>query len=137
VAKEVLSMNVLPAPKVVRCYFANQFQPHLPAMELAWDLDTPGVAERNWFFPEHLSIRGPAPERFGTVIQRMGPDQYSVRTCWNDVCLTWRNLRRVDIMTSALALVLQALGTDLWQVLEQPIDSDGRATWHAAIRKAG
>lgn len=123
-------MNLLHPPKVVRCFFSQQFQPHLPAMELEWDLNTPGVAESTWFFPEHVAIKGPAPVRFGVIVQRLGQDQYSVRLLWNDVCMTWGNLRRVQIMTSSLALVLQALGTDLWHLLDQPIDSEGGTLRH-------
>lgn len=130
-------MNFLPAPRLVRCFFATQFQPHLPAMELAWDLDAPGVAERTWSFPEQLLIRGPAPERFGVVIQRVGNDQYHVRTIWNDVFMSWSSLRRVQIMASALALVLQALGTDLGHVFDQPITREANGGWNAAdIRSA-
>ena len=69
----------LPSPKVVRCFFAKQFQPHLPAMELAWDEDAPGLAGGTWHFPGQVSIQGPAPRTFGVVIQRKGPDDYAVR----------------------------------------------------------
>ena len=69
----------LPAPLVTRCFFAKQFQPQLPAMELEWDLDAPGVAERTWHFPCHIVIKGPAPTTFGVIVQRLEHDRYEVR----------------------------------------------------------
>jgi hypothetical protein len=121
--------ELLPPPRVVRCFFARQVQPHLPVMELEWDPDSPGIAEETWLFPGRLTIQGPAPRTFGVVIQRHGPDSYSVRLVWNDLGMTWGHLRRVQILTSALAPVLQSLGTDLWTVLEQPIDGAGHTVW--------
>ena len=128
-------MDFLPAPDVVRCFFAKQFQPHLPAMELEWNADAPGVADRTWYFPNDIAIRGGAPRRFGVVIQRSAQDQYNVRLLWNDVCMVWANLRRTQIMTSGLSPVLQALGTDVWHVLEQPVDPEGHAAWRVADLK--
>jgi hypothetical protein len=120
-------MEFLPAPRVVRCFFEKQFQPHLPAMELAWNPDAPGVAERTWYFPDNVFIKGPAPEKFGVVLKRLDHDRFHVRLLWNDVCMTWNNLRKVQIMTSGLALVLRALGTDLWYLLEQPMEGEERS----------
>lgn len=121
--------ELLPPPRVARCVFARQFQPHLPAMELEWDFDAPGLAEATWEFPGRVTIQGPPPQTFGVVIQRLGLDSYGVRLVWNDMGMTWANLRRKQILTSALAPILQSLGTDLWMVLEQPIDGAGHTVW--------
>jgi hypothetical protein len=112
----------LPKPEVVSCFFEKSFEPHLPAMELCWDPDAPGVAERTWYLPDSVCLKGPAPYRFGITINRYGTDTYRVRVLWNRLCLTWDELNRVQIMTSSLALVLSALGTDLWYLLNQPIE---------------
>jgi hypothetical protein len=126
------SVDLLPAPKVVRCFFAKQFEPHLPAMELQWDEQAPQLADDSWFFPGQLAIQGPAPTTFGVIIQRCGPDEYRVRLVWNDLGLSWNRLSRRQILTSAMARVLTAIGTDLWQVFEQPIDGAGRSAWAIA-----
>lgn len=112
----------LPRPEVVRCFFERSHEPHLPAMELRWDPDAPGVAERAWYLPDSVCLKGPAPHRFGITIHRHGPDGYRVRVLWNRICLNWEELSRVQIMSSSIALVLNALGTDLWYLLNQPIE---------------
>ncbi len=111
----------LPKPEVVRCFFEKSFEPRLPAMELCWDPDAPGVAERTWYLPGSVSLKGPAPQRFGITIARYESDAYRVRVLWNRLSLNWDNLTRVQIMSSSIALVLNALGTDLWYLLNQPI----------------
>jgi hypothetical protein len=130
-----IATDLLPSPKVVRCFFSRQFQPHMPAMELAWDEDAPGLAEETWHLPGQVAIHGPAPKAFGVVIQRNGADEYGVRLVWNELGMTWNNLPRVQILTSALAPLLQSLGTDLWTVLEQPINGEGRSVWPVAGEK--
>ena len=115
----------LPKPQVERCFFENSFDTPLPAMELCWDPDGPGVAERTWYLPGSVQVKGPAPERFGITINRLGADSYRVRVLWNRLCLCWEDLTRVQIMTSSLAIVLNALGTDLWYLLSQPIEESG------------
>jgi hypothetical protein len=116
-------MQDLPRAQVLRCFAEESFQPPLPAMGLRWDADASGVAERVWHLPDGLCVRGPAPDRFGVAIQRCGEDSYQVRVLWNGLCLSWERLRRVQIMASSLALILAALGTDLWTLLTQPVPS--------------
>ncbi len=113
-------MKELPRPEVVRCYVEESVNPPLPAMQLDWDESAPGAAERCWSLPGGVSVRGPAPARFGVTIYRRDDDAYQVRVLWDDLCLSWERLRRVQIMASALAPVLSALGTDLWYLLTQP-----------------
>jgi hypothetical protein len=122
-------MDFLAKPEVLRYYFENTVQPHIPAMHLRWDPDAPGVADRSWHLPDGVSIKGPAPEHFGVTIRRRGPNAYQVRVLWNQLSLGWISLTRVQIMTSALAPLLRSLGTDLWHLLEQPVDDE---TVHSA-----
>jgi hypothetical protein len=114
-------MRDLPRPQVRRCFFEESFQPPLSAMELEWNPDAPGVAERCWHLPSGVSVKGPAPARFGITIYRHGDDAYQVRVLWDGLCLRWERLTRVQIMASSLTAVLTALGTDLWHILIQPV----------------
>ncbi len=119
----------LPAPEIVRCYFDDTFEPHLPAMYLRWQ----GVhRERLWELPEHVSLMGPPPERFGVSIERMGRDAYRVRLLWDSSCFVWQSLRRMQLLTSALAPLLGAIGTDLWYLLDQPVNAEACTPCSAA-----
>jgi hypothetical protein len=117
-------MHSLPAPEVLRCYVHTGFQPHLPAMRLRWDVGALGSADRLWYFPEDVCLTGPAPEDFGVTIQRRAADAYAVRVLWNNTCLSWPALSRVQLLTSALAPLLRAMGTDLWYLLDQPVAAE-------------
>jgi hypothetical protein len=119
-------MQDLPRPEVLRCFFEERAQPPLAAMALRWDPDAPGVADRFWHLPDGVCMQGPAPARFGITIARRGDDAYHVRALWNDLCLSWENLTRVQVMASSLSAVLAALGTDVWHLLNQPVADVGR-----------
>ena len=112
----------LAKPEVECCFFATNVEPPLPAMDLHWDPDGPGVAERVWHLPDNVILKCPAPHRFGITIHRRAPNSYQVRVLWNQLSLRWEALTRVQIMASSLAIVLNALGTDLWYLLNQPIE---------------
>jgi hypothetical protein len=114
----------LAKPEVERCFFESSAQPPLPAMDLRWDPDGPGVAERVWHLPDNVLLKCPAPQCFGITIHRHGSNSYQVRVLWNHLSLRWNNLTRVQIMASSLAIILSALGTDLWHLLNQPIEED-------------
>jgi hypothetical protein len=114
-------MESLPTPHVDRCYFDDGFQPRLPAMLLRWDSQLMQPAERLWYLPEGVCMVGPAPERFGISVQRRDTDRYAVRVLWDRTCLSWRAVSRAQLLTSALNPVLGALGTDLRQLLDQPL----------------
>jgi hypothetical protein len=120
-------MQDLPRPEVLRCFFEDSFDPPLPAMALHWDPEAAGVAECAWHLPDGVCVKGPAPARFGVVIHRRGEDAYHVRVLWNGLGLSWERLSRVQIMASSLAPVLAALGTDLWNLLVQPIAGTERS----------
>ncbi len=113
-------MDMLPKPVVVERYLAEEYQPSLEVLRLSWNPDCPGVVDRSWYLPQHVTVKGPAPERFGLTVKRNGTDSYMVRLVWNDMYLSWTALTRVQLLTSALSAILQALGQDLWQILNQP-----------------
>lgn len=117
----------LPKPNVERCFFETSFDPPLAAMDLEWNLDAPGGMERTWHLPDGLLLKGPAPRRFGISIHRLGSDSYRVRVLWNRLALHWDGLTRVKIMSTSLGLVLNALGTDLWYLLNQPVEATALA----------
>jgi hypothetical protein len=110
----------LPKPKIQRCSVDPDANAPIPCMELQWDIDAPGVMERAWHLPDGVVLQGPAPKRFGIAIHRLGKDSYRVRVVWNHLSFNWDSLSRVRIMASSLKPLLAALGTDLWQLLEQP-----------------
>jgi hypothetical protein len=111
---------MLPVPEVLRCYFDDGFVPRLPAMCLRWDSEAIG-SEQCWELPEGVRLIGPPPERFGIDIRRRGIDSYNVRLLWDRTCLTWEDLSRAQLLDSALAPLLGAMGTDLWYLLDQPV----------------
>jgi hypothetical protein len=113
-------MISLPKPEVVRCFFDESVQPHLPAMVLRWDADTPGLNEQVWHLPDSVVLRGAAPTRFGITIQRLGPNAFRARVLWNHLTLVWERLSRSQVLASSLAPILGALGTDIWYLLDQP-----------------
>ena len=113
-------MHCLPPPEVIRTYLDRNLQPPLPAKRLRWGPDAVGPAERLWYLPEDVCLSGPPPERFGFTLQRRGPDSYAVRLLWNRTHFHWPDLPRVQLLGSALAPLLRALGTDLWALLDRP-----------------
>jgi hypothetical protein len=113
-------VQALPEPTVLRCYFDEAFEPHLPAMCLRWAPED-SSQEQLWKLPEGICIRSHAPRRFGVSIQRQAEDAYSVRLLWDHTSLQWLSLSRDQLLTSSLAPMLQALGTDLWYLLDQPL----------------
>jgi hypothetical protein len=124
--------QALPNVKVVRCYFDESFEPHLPAMTLRWDTPGQEPAERLWELPAGFHVLGPAPERFGFQVRRLDSNYYSLRLLWDQTCLSWPSVSRLQLMSCSLAPLLAALGTDLWSLLDQPIYSAKRARPRAA-----
>jgi hypothetical protein len=123
-------VTTLSSPEVLRCYLDETFTPGLPAMCLRWESDGNEVEEQQWDMPEGVTLSGPLPERFGISIRRQRRDSYHVRLLWDRTCLVWQDLPRAQILASTLAPLLAAMGTDLWYLLEQPVqstESPGRA----------
>ena len=114
--------QALSAPEVLRCYFDESFDPHLPAMCLRWQ-GHGGPGDRLWELPEGVCMVGPAPQRFGVSIQRLSADSYAVRLLWDRTSFNWMALNRAQLLGSALAPLLGALGTDLWYLLDQPVSA--------------
>jgi hypothetical protein len=112
----------LPKPQILRCFSERTFDPPLPAMELRWHLDHASAVERTWHLPDGVVVKGATPSRFGVTIHRDAENSYQVRVLWNRLSLTWQGLTRNQVMASSLAPLLHALGTDLWYLLNQPID---------------
>jgi hypothetical protein len=125
-------VKTLPEPEVVRCYFDDGFDPRVPAMCLRWRPESFGQTDRLWELPEGLCLAGPAPERFGVNIQRQSADSYAVQLLWDRTRLIWPDLNRAQLLTSCLAPLLGALGTDLWYLLDQPIEAERGSTCRAA-----
>lgn len=111
-------MSLLPKPEIVTCFFDESVAPHLPGMVLRWDA---ALGDAVWNLPEGVVLRGAAPERFGVTVERRGPNAFRVRVLWNQLSLIWDRLSRRQIIASSLTPILEALGTDLWYLLEQPI----------------
>ena len=121
-------VQALAAPEVLRCFFDDTFEPHLPAMCLRWN----GTRERLWELPEGVTLVGPPPERFGVSIRRVGRDAYCVRVLWDRSCFAWHSARRVQLLTSSLAPLLGAIGTDLRYLLDQPVHAEAHTPCRAA-----
>jgi hypothetical protein len=109
----------LPTPEVVRRYCDDAFEPPLPTLSLNW---RDGAAERLWQLPEDVSLLGPPPRRFGVSVRRLAADAYAVRLLWDRTSLAWKALSRLQLLGSALAPLLNAVGADLRQLLDQPIE---------------
>lgn len=120
-------MDYLPTPRIVRCYFENTVRPAIPAMELHWDPDAPGAADRSWHLPGGVTLKGAAPTYFGVTVHRHGPNAYRVQLLWDSISFCWNELSRVQIMSSSLAHLLRALGTDLWYLLQQSPEAERAA----------
>jgi hypothetical protein len=116
-------VQALPSPEVVRCYFDDDFEPHLPALCLRWSPDSRTPGERLWTLPEGVRLIGPAPQRFGVSIQRRGTDSYAVRLLWERTGFHWPAVTRAQLLSTSLEPLLAAMGTDLWYLLEQPLEA--------------
>jgi hypothetical protein len=117
-------------PQVVRCYFDDAFDSLVPAMCLRWDETE--AREDIWELPAGLRLVGPAPERFGVRVHRHSADGYAVRLLWDRTCLLWPTVTRRELMTSSLVPLLAAIGTDLWYLLDQPIEAESNVPFEAA-----
>jgi len=123
--------QALPTPEVLRCSFDESFDPHLPAMCLRWD-GSGEPASRDWHLPEGVCLHGPPPCRFGIHVHRLGDDSYTVRLLWDRTSLVWLSLTQRELLNCDLRSVLAALGTDLWYLLDQPIDPEPTPSPRAA-----
>lgn len=111
--------QALPPAEVLRSFFDEQGA-RLPVLCLRWPAAV-AAAERLWELPEGVTLVGPPPQRFGFSARRLGESSYAVRLLWDSTCLSWASLSRMQLLTSALAPLLAALGSDLWCLLDQPV----------------
>ncbi len=118
-----MSVDPLPEPAIERCFFDEGFQPHLPAMALAWP-GMPAVTGRLWLMPDGSVVPGNPPSRFGIDIHRHAADRYAVRLLWNHTRLSWGSLTRRQLEASCLDMLLRAMGTDFRYLLDQPVEMD-------------
>jgi hypothetical protein len=121
--------QALPHAEVLRTYVDEK--DHLPVLCLRWPGQADG-ADRLWELPEGVSVVGPPPQRFGFSAQRLGESSYAVRVLWDRTCLSWASLSRMQLLTSCLAPLLGALGSDLWCLLDQPVPTALRVRPRAA-----
>lgn len=124
-------LKQLPVPEVVRCYFDDSLDIHLPAMSLRWPISSED-SMHTWSFPEGVLIRTGLPTHFGINIQRLARDTYTVQMLWNRLHLFWPSLARNELVQGDLGAILAAIGTDLWYLLDQPIDHSVFMTPRAA-----
>jgi hypothetical protein len=115
--------KTLPEPEVLRSFFDDHPDVRLPALSLRWGNGDGALLERLWELPEGVTLFGPPPRRFGLAVDRHGRDSYRVRLLWDQTRLSWTSLSRAQLLTSSLAPLLAALGTDLWALLDQPLGS--------------
>lgn len=112
-------MESLGLPFVTSCYLDKTFHQAVSAMRLHWPVGS--LAEQSWHLPQGITLTSPPPEQFGLSIKRWADDAFALRLLWNDHLLEWRQLSRRQILTCSLTPLLRALGTDVWQLLEQPV----------------
>ena len=116
-------MPTLPQPEVLSCYFDSGFSPCLAAMRLRWPAPSAGGV-RGWDLPGGVRLTGPPPEAFGVRLQRWGDDSYAACLLWDSMRLQWSALTRAQVLDSALAPILAALGGDLGYYLDQPVTQE-------------
>ena len=112
-------VHALPTPTILRRYVDESAGRLVPAFELRWQEGLSQPRERLWELPEHVSLVGPPPQRFGVKIECVGADAYAVVVLWDRTRLAWDGLTRVQLLTSALAPLLKVLGGDLRSSLEE------------------
>jgi hypothetical protein len=101
-------------------------------MTLSWPGDTSSGPDTPWLLPNGLVVVSPPPERFAIDVARVGKDLYAVSLVWNRTCLHWSALTRTALLPTALPLILDALGTDLRYLLEQPFTLPSHICTHRA-----
>jgi hypothetical protein len=115
----------LPQPELVGCYSDLGFTPPLAAMQLRWPARG-GEAWQTWTLPRGEALEGTPPKRFGLLIRRQAEDAYALSLVWDGTCRQWFSLRRQEISESSLTSILAALGTQLGDLLDQPVGAPER-----------
>ena len=118
-----VGMRTLPEPEVLGCYFDDGFSPHLAAMRLRWPDALAQADGPTWSLPGSLCQHA-LPNPFGLRIQRWDVDAYATCLLWGATRVCWQGLTRAELLASALAPVLAALGSDLRYYLDQPVERE-------------
>ncbi len=133
-------MLSLPEPKIVECHIEGlHIHPRVPAMGLTWQGSGFDDERRDWSLPTGVTFQGPLPVNFGIYIQRQDEDCYAVHLVWDQMHLSWKALRRWQLVQSCLPALLEAIGTDLRYLLDQPVqlevtkEVDGRGLQLAGV----
>lgn len=113
--------NRLPEPEVVSSYFDDGFAPRLAAMCLRWPEEPACLRASLWKLPDNVRLISPVPQHFGVRILRHAEDCYDVCLVWDRQSLHWPQARRAELIGSGIEAVLAALGTEMQNLLEQPI----------------
>lgn len=117
------------SPDIVSCEIvqlcANRvFVSELGVLKLHWIDPDFATQIRLWNLPLDQGVTGPPPTRFGIRIARTGSDRYAIHLVWNRTGFAWTDLSRSEITCTDLGIVLDAIGTDLDELLTQPIEHD-------------
>ncbi len=114
----------MPIPQIVCTEIDDTFDVFMPVLQLHWGEVNQNHPERIWELPEGVTMVGAGPEHFGLKVQRCDRNSYSVRLLWNQTVLHWTRLTRVQLLSSALLPILESLGTDLRDLLDQPVRAE-------------
>lgn len=106
-------------PEVCKFYFRPAADDSLVSMHLRWSARAGNV--HPWRLPGGITIDGPAPERFGFLLRRHAEDAYLLSVVWDQASLHWLDLTRRQILDTSFPFVLNAIGTDLNYLLDQPV----------------
>jgi hypothetical protein len=109
-------------PQVVGCGFDPAFQTSPAVMRLRWSGGLP--SRRAWNLPGGVCVSGPPPENFGITVRRQADDTYYVDLLWDRMFLCWASLTRGQLVESALLPLLRILGTELSELLDQPLERE-------------
>lgn len=121
-------MTVVQSPDIVSCEVirlcgSDFFVSELGILRLDWSETDASSQVRTWCLPLDQAITAPPPTRFGIRIARNGPDRYTVHLVWDRAGFVWTDLTRHEIECTDLDLLLDAIGTDLGELLAQPIST--------------
>lgn len=95
-------------------------------MNLDWKDAHASRKARVWPLPNGSSVAGPLPSHFGIEVHRHAADGYQVRLLWDESSFEWPSLRRQQLLDSSLVGILEAMGTDINYILDQPVHGSAR-----------
>jgi len=121
--------DTLPQPRITGCACERAFPSYLATLKLEWDDHDVASRQLTWSMPRDFLLSSPVPVRFGIRLVRLDLNSYSLYVIWNETRLAWDHLTRQQVARSSLPQLLAALGTDLEELLDQPIEaSEGNET---------